>query len=331
MKWIVYSAVLLVVAMMTACSGSKFKVEAEIAGLGNQNVHVVWMGDSGVVDAFIPAQEGKFAVEGSFNEPTVVSILDSHNKPLVRIVASGGDKLKVTGDFNNPHHYRCKGSDVAQEWLDFESEHAALYDMADRTQLDRAIEKYVNEHPSSLVSTLLLVIDYSDSHKAASLLDKVDMKVRSASLCESLERLKAVLNKTDNTLHSMMLCGMNGDFEAVVAAPKGATLIYMWHDNRPERRENVKSMKALSKQWGSRLTIADVSLMPDTLGWRPVVRGDSTSWNHYWAPGSILDPAVEPLHLRDMPVAIVADSTGHIMYRGKDMTAASAALEKYFK
>ncbi len=330
MKRMVYIAVVALVAIMTSCTSSEFKVNIDISGLGNQNLHVVWMDDKGLTDAFVTAEDGKLSIGGNCHEPTVVGILDSYNKPLVRIVVTGGDNITVTGDANNPHHYRCSGNEAAQEWLAFESKHASLYDVPDRAPLDKAIEKYVAENPESLVSTLLLVVDYSDAKKASALLDKVAMKVRPASLCESVERVMAVVEKKDDTLRTMMLCGTEGDFEPVLAAQQGVTLFYMWHESRNERRENVQSMKWLSRHWGNRLTIVDVSLMPDTLGWRSVARLDSASWKHYWVPGSVLDPAVETLRLRTLPETFVTDSTGRILYRGNDMTAVNNTLEKHF-
>lgn len=330
MKWIVYCLLAASLAVMSACDNSTFKISADIASLGNQNVHVVFVSDQGVTDAFFPAQDGKFKIKGTCLGTTVVSVLDAMNKPLFRIAVSGGETVEVAGDYSNPHHYRCKGSKLSEAWMDFEREHADLYDRPNCAPLDSAIEKFVKQNPSNMLSTLLLVVDYSDAEQAAALLTKVDPEARPASLCQSIEQLQAAINKTSTRLHTMMLCGMNGDFEALAPAATGATLIYWWSDNRPERRNDVAAIKALDKKWGARLLIADVALCPDTTGWRPLARSDSASWNHYWAPGSILDPAVEPLHLRRLPVCIVADSTGRQLYRGNDFEQITATLTKYF-
>lgn len=331
MKWIIYCALVAVVTLMSSCDNSTFKISADIAGMGNQNVHIVFMGETGVVDAFIPVNDGKFKIKGNSRDLTVVGILDSQNKPLFRVAVSGGDKVEITGDINNPHHYHCKGSDVAEEWMKFESDNAQLYDMADRTLLDRAIEKYVNENPKSMVSTLLLVADYSDAEAARKLLEKVDVEARPESLVMSIERMYLAEDKASTQLHTMMLCALGGDFEPLVPASNGATLIYWWNDYTPSRRNDIKAIKDLSSQYGDRLMVADVSLVPDTMGWRPTIKADTTQWKHYWAPGSILDPSVEPLRLRHLPVCILADSAGRQIYRGNDMKALAASLDKYFK
>lgn len=331
MKWIIYCALAAVVALMSACDNSTFKISADIAGMGNQNIHVVFLGDSGVSDAFIPVTDGKFKIKGNSHDMTVVGILDSQNKPLFRIAVSGGETVEVTGDINSPHHYRCKGSDAAEQWMDFERENAKLYDMADRSQLDRAIEKYVKENPKNVVSTLLLVADYSNAEAALKLLDKVAVEARPESLVMSIDRMYAVQDKVSKQIHTMMLCSLNGEFEPLVPASSGATLIYWWTDYTPSRRDDIRAIKKLSEQYGERLMVADVSLMPDTMGWRPTIKADTTQWKHYWAPGSILDQAVEPLHLRSLPVCIIADSTGRQIYRGNDIKDITSTLGKYFK
>ena len=98
MKWIIYCALAVAAAMMCACDNSKFSISADIENMGNQNVHVVFLGDSGVNDTFIPTQDSKFSIEGSSQELTVVNVLDSQNKPLFRVAVRGGEKVKVTGD-----------------------------------------------------------------------------------------------------------------------------------------------------------------------------------------------------------------------------------------
>lgn len=331
MKWLIYCALVAMVALTSACDNSTIKIKADIAGMGNQNVHIVFLGDSGVVDAFIPVNDGKFKIKGNSHDLTVVGVLDSQNKPLFRIAVSGGETVEVTGDINSPHHYRCKGSKEGQEWMEFESKHAELYDLADHSQLDRAIEKYVKENPKSKVSTLLLVADYSDAEAAQKLLDKIDAEARPESLVTSIDRMYAVHNKDADKLHSMMLCALGGDFEPLVPAASGATLLYLWGDYSASRRTDISSIKGLKAKFGDRLMVADISLAPDTMGWRPTIKADTTQWKHYWAPGSILDPAVESLRLRRLPVCIAADSTGRQIYRGNDLKALSTALSKYFK
>ena len=108
-----------------------------------------------------------------------------------------------------------------------------------------------------------------------------------------------------------------------------STLIYWWTDNNNSRRENIKDIKKIAEKHGDKLQVADVTLMPDTSAWRAIIKTDSTRWNHYWAPGGILDPSVENLKLRQLPLCIVADSTGKQIYRGSDINAAATTLDKY--
>ncbi|WP_407403165.1 hypothetical protein [Sodaliphilus sp.] len=332
MKWIIYIALAVAAAMMCACDNSKFSIVADIENMGNQNVHVVFLGDSGVHDSFIPTQDNKFGIEGNSQELTVVSVLDSQNKPLFRVAVRGGEKVKVTGDLRKPHEYECEGSETAQEWMKFEKEHAALYDTPDRTALDRAIEQYVHDNPSSVVSALLLVHDYSDqgSDQAKKLLASLDESARPASLVSSMQRLHdAATARPITQLHPMMLCGTTGDFEALQPATSRSTFIYWWLENNPARHAQVSAIRQIASKHGGDVTVADVSLAPDSIGWQYIIKSDSAAWKHYWAPGGILDPSIRDLHITSVPLCIVTDSMGRQLYRGNDIPAAQKALEKY--
>lgn len=332
MKWIIYIALAVVAAMMCACDNSKFSIVADIENMGNQNVHVVFLGDSGVHDSFIPTQDNKFGIEGNSQELTVVSVLDSQNKPLFRVAVRGGEKVKVTGDLRKPHEYECEGSETAQEWMKFEKEHAALYDTPDRTALDRAIEQYVHDNPSSVVSALLLVHDYSDqgSDQAKKLLASLDESARPASLVSSMQQLHdAATARPITQLHPMMLCGTTGDFEALQPATSRSTFIYWWLENNPARHAQVSAIRQIASKHGGDVTVADVSLAPDSIGWQYIIKSDSAAWKHYWAPGGILDPSIRDLHITSVPLCIVTDSMGRQLYRGNDIPAAQKALEKY--
>ncbi len=325
---ILYMAVAVVALVMGSCDSSTFKISADIKGMGNQNLHVVFLGDSGVSDAFIPTQDSKFKIKGSSSELTVVSILDSQNKPLFRLAARGGETLNVTGDINNPHHYKCSGSDVASEWLEFEEKNAQLYDLPDPSKLDAAIEKYVKDNPSSVVSTLLVVVDYSQavSEKGAKLLASIDADARPESLVASLEQAHELMGKPDKQLQTMTLLSSNGEFEPFVPGKARAMIIYWWNTMDEKRTADIESIKALELQHSGQLAVADVNLSPDTVGWQATLANDATAWPHYWAPGSVLDPSVEQLRITVLPMAIVTDSLGRQLYRGQDLKAAAAAV-----
>lgn len=317
---------------MSSCDNATFKVDASIEGMGNQNVHIVFLGDSGVSDAFILVTDGKFKIKGDSHQWTIVGILDSQNKPLCRFAVKGGQTVTLTGDMGKPHFYTVKGNGDAAAWMDFERENAALYDNPDRKPLDDAIAKYVKQNPGSIVSTLLLIADYSDinSPQAHKLLQSIDPDARPESLVSSMQRMQALVDKPETRLHTMMLCGTSGDFEALVPASTGATLIYWWIDVDQKRRQDIAALRRIKDQYGSALSVADVTLRSDTAGWHSVVAGDSAHWQHYWSPGSILDPAVMNLKLRQLPLCIVADSTGKQIYRGNDITDAASVLNRYF-
>ena len=164
MKTLQYLALLLSLTMaMASCSGDSFKIDGKLANFDSGMVRVIFPTDSGMVDEWVNVDnKGKFSYKGAVADPVIVSLLDSRSHLLVMLVASSGDHIKVKGDAAQPKTIKIKGSKVNEDWQLFRDEHAAFYTDPNPSRLDAAIEKYVREHPADLLSTVLLMADYSD-------------------------------------------------------------------------------------------------------------------------------------------------------------------------
>lgn len=323
---------LLGLVALSACSGSGFSIKTNIQNLGSQSVRIIYTGqDGGVRDEFAVAQDGRFEYEGYVGEGiTIVSVFSSNNVPIFRLAVEGGDDVQVRGDFARPHCYECKGSDPSAEWMKFEHDNEEAYSANDTQTLDAAIEKYVKEHRSSVVSTLLLIADYSDlGGKGAKLLESIDEKARPQSLIDSYMALTIATEQPITQLPPMTLCGTDGQFTSLSTSTNKATVIYWWYNSGVDRHNDIVKLASLETELTPDVTFVDVSLDSDSATWHGVVSSDDTNWKHYWAPGSMLDPAVEKLHIKEMPLCIVTDSTGHQIYRGQDIDAVGKTLHKY--
>ena len=320
MRKTAYLLLLLATAVLASCDGSKFNVTADIKSLGNQNVRIIYLGDEGVSDQFVVAKDGKFSFEGHSSSLTVVSILEGQNETMCRFVVSGGDKIELTGDFMMPHHYQCKGNDISEQWMQFERAHSVQYESIDCTVLDDAIEEYVKKNPKSVVSTLLMAFDYSDAmtDKAKKLIASIDREAMQSGLMASIQNMQEYNNIKEVRLYTMMLCNLDGDFESVNAMSNQQTLFYWWLNNNESRRTAVREMKRILKDHQN-LRVIDINMSADTVGWRVTMRNDSTQWKHYWAPGGVMDAALNNLKIRRLPTYILTDSIGRQLYRGIDL------------
>lgn len=81
-----------------ACSGPEsFKVEVEDPSVGTQEITVVYtLADGNRSVVAVPALKGRFEFEGSSAEPSVVEMFTANKRLLGVLVASNGDRLKVS-------------------------------------------------------------------------------------------------------------------------------------------------------------------------------------------------------------------------------------------
>ena len=323
MKTLQYLALLLSLTMaMASCSGDSFKIDGKLANFDSGMVRVIFPTDSGMVDEWVSVdKKGKFSDQGVVADPVIVSLLDSRSHLLVMLVASSGDHIKVKGDAAQPKTLKIKGSKVNEDWQLFRDEHAAFYTDPNPSRLDAAIEKYVREHPADLLSTVLLMADYSDYSdvdKINAMLKGIDVKVRPGSLVRSFEGRS--MNAQTSRLPRIMalkLVKHGGDFEDVSLVDR-MTLISFWANPQDNRSALINKLN----QVGEDIRVIDVLTESDTLRWHQTIAADPKEWKHYWAPGGPMEQDVQLLGIKSLPWYAVTDSTGLVTYSGPSLDAA---------
>lgn len=323
MKTLQYLALLLSLTMtMASCSGDSFKIDGKLANFDSGMVRVIFPTDSGMVDEWVNVDnKGKFSYKGAVVDPVIVSLLDSRSHLLVMLVATNGDHIKVKGDAAQPKTIKIKGSKVNEDWQLFRDEHAAFYTDPNPSRLDAAIEKYVREHPADLLSTVLLMADYSDYSdvdKINAMLKGIDVKVRPGSLVQSFEGRS--MNAQTSRLPRIMalkLVKHGGDFEDVSLVDR-MTLISFWANPQDNRSALINKLN----QVGEGIRVIDVLTESDTLRWHQTIAADPKEWKHYWAPGGPMEQDVQLLGIKSLPWYAVTDSTGLVTYSGPSLDAA---------
>ena len=76
-----------------------------------------------------------------------------------------------------------------------------------------------------------------------------------------------------------------------------------------------------------KVRIVDINIDADSASWNATVTRDSTSWKHYWVPGSMMNSEIIRLQIVSTPTIIVTDSLGKQLYRGNDGTKARQTVE----
>lgn len=321
---------LLAIAMVLAsCSHDRFKIDGKIAHLDMPTVRVLFQGDSGVVDKLVDVDKnGAFSYEGSVSQPVIVSVLDKMDNPIGMMVATNGDHLKMEGDASRTVVVKIKGNRLNEEWQLFKDEHAAFYADANPSRLDAAIEKYVKEHPTDMLSTVLLMADYSDYSdraKVDKLLMSIDVKARPESLIQALAgnssaRKGVVLPR----LMTLNLVNHGSDFEEVKLTDC-VTFISLWAQPQRDRQALDKQLQDVVDSSDGAIHLIDVLTESDTLRWHQTIA--QTPGRHYWAPGGPLEQGIQLLGVTSLPWFAVTDSTGLVKYSGPNITLATRAAK----
>lgn len=324
----------LIAIVMPSCS-SKFRIEGNILNLGNQNVLMVWATADGVKEVRTTAENGKFKLEGASHEPALVVIYNAQNQLIAHFVMEDGDHTQLRGDMDDPLGIEVKSSDVNERWYKFIADHRGEYEQIDRKRLDTSIEKYVADNTDDMLSTLLLVTDYSqlnNQQKMKSLLAKISPDAKPEWLLKAYQRMVERRPKSASRIGSLLLLEDNGDFGSINATTARATLLYLWVNSSAHNAE-MSGLTTLAKEFNnsSQLQICDIYIDPDTASWRGYTAHDGSTWRHFWAPEGPLNSQIKNLAVTTTPLFVVADSLGKVTYNGTDITEAVRQARQLLK
>lgn len=323
----------LVVAVMCSCKkdNKPFKVKVELQGLGSQNVRVVYSGaNGGIVDYWAKCENNTFEIEGTCANPSLLIVYNVMNVPIVKLIVAGGDELEVKGKILEQYELEVKGSEAAEQYNDFMRKHKTEYKSANNQALNTAIENYVKDNPKSIVSTVLVLLDYSpgdDDTAIDKLLDKIDNDAKPESLIESYNLIKSRAKKPTTKLTSLNIFEQSsGDFQTANIKGDKPSVIVFWDRELgiSKRKEIFDEFKMLDL---ARVQVMDISLDIDSTGWYYATHQDATSWKHYWVPGSMMNGEIVSLQVDTTPTIIVTDSLGNQQYRGDDPIKARQTVE----
>ena len=317
---------LILVVALTSCKSDSFKIDGYITNLDVNTVKVVFRGDSGFVEQLANVdKKGHFTFKGESAQPAIVYLLNHHYEPLAVVVAANGDHLKVKGDASKSMSIKVKGNRLNEDWQLFRDEHAAFYTDPNPSRLDAAIEKYVGEHPNDVLSTVLMLVDYSDYSdlaKVNKLLKGISAEARPESLIANLLVTSQLKQRKTNLprLMTLNLVKHGGDFEEIKLTDR-TTLLSLWANPQDDRSTLTANLQALSDKAEGKIHIIDILAESDTLRWHKTIQGES--WPHYWAPGGPLEQGIQMLGITSLPWYAVADSTGLVIYSGPNLDTAT--------
>ena len=319
------TVVLPLVALLAACSSDSFKIDGELTHLDNSRVRVVMRSDSSIVDEWVSLDnKGRFSFTGEAEQPVLVMLMRHNGDLLTTVVAANGDHIKVKGDASQPMGVKVKGNKLNEAWQMFRDEHKDFYISTNPARLDAAIEKYVRENPGEMLSTVLLMADYSDYSdrgKVEKLLKGIDVAARPESLSASFwEAPAAGVKRHQPRLMVLELYKHGGGFEKISLADR-MTLLSLWANPQDNRQAVSKRLQDFNESAaGKDVRVIDILAEGDTMRWHKTIAGEA--WPHYWAPAGPVEKGIQLLGVTTMPWYAVTDSSGLVVYSGPNLDQA---------
>jgi|GEM_PF-451786 len=315
----------LLTLLATSSCGKKnaFKLDAKLANLQPDEVRVIYQNDSGIVDMWVPLSQGKLSYQGTdVSQPVLLTVLDRKSQVLAYAVVQAGDHVKMSGDASKQHAVKVTGTKLNERWQLFRDEHAAFYADPNPSRLDAAIEKYIGENQSDMLSTVLLLVDYSNltnRQHVDEMLKSISDEARPASLTQSYEALSS--GKRSLPRVPQLKLWQRGNYEEVSLLGH-TTLLYLWTRSREVTARNavVNELKELAAN--TAVTVADVLIESDSIMWSKTIAGDSVAWQHYWAPCGPQDGSLRLLGITSTPWFTVTDGDGLVAYNGVNLQQA---------
>ncbi|MGN1246858.1 MAG: DUF4369 domain-containing protein [Muribaculaceae bacterium] len=336
-KSIIALIVAAVALLCAACSSDHFTIEGAIADGGTQNVRVIYATDDGYECAWVTMQEGRFTYQGVSEELVPVWVCNQQKKVIATVLLKNGDDVKIEGSLAAPYSTKVSGTDANEEWSEFIVAHSDDFSNENYAATDAAIEEYIAANQGNVVSTLLLMGNYSDltnKKKVDALLAKIEIDARPESVMRgfyAMQAMRADLTDKDR-MATMTLWSDRDSMENVRPYGTSLSIYYFWNPDDRMRYNDFHTIKDFGKELNSkRLQIVDVNLDSDTLRWKSILRNDSASWRRYWAVGGVVNNYVRSLNLTSTPYYILADSTGRMLYHGDNFAAARKLIENKLK
>jgi hypothetical protein len=202
--------------------------------------------------------------------------------------------------------------------------------MPSSPKLNAAIEEYVKANPKSLVSTLLVMLDYapSDDNKVAQLLSSIDDSAKPKTIIDSYNLIAMRAKAGASSITSFNLLEMKSDdFEVATLTGTGRRNVLLFWDKDMEAIKRDAAFEELRMLDSTLVNIMDINIDSDSVQWRNIVGKTSTTWKHYWAPGSMMNSQLMRLQINSTPTVIVTDSVGKVQYRGADPIKARQIAE----
>ncbi|MBD5180100.1 MAG: hypothetical protein HDT01_02245 [Bacteroidales bacterium] len=317
----------LLAGCLTACGNDDlFTVQANIDGLGTQNVRFIYRNGDREQSGMAMALDGKFSFTGVSKQNTIVDIFTTNRILLGSLVAKNGDNIELTMKLNEPATFSARGNKISEELSNFLSQNKDIVNNLETDKINAAIAEYVSKNRNNPASAFLLFTHFTsniDKQLADSLVKILNEEhLPARDVVEAFTASLISQADTVKTLTEFSFYNLKGDSLTQVKFPgkKGMILALVGDKTPGSPRDSVtKFFNNLNRDHDFELNVIEISIVPDTAEAKRVVKDLEPKYTRGWVPAGIASPSLENVRPAEIPWFIVSDSTGNVIYTGSTL------------
>ena len=303
-------------ALLSCKEDTKFTLQAEMRGLDDKPILVVYDDPTSKLDTIFP-KEGRFNYTFTPDTITLFRLLAPESGNVIPVFADKGQEMKLTGTFETPD---ITGDGMNGEYGTLLKE---IQQTADSIQRTQAVEKFIQTHPASFVSAYLINQYFiqtpsPDTEKIDRLIAPLTGNVKDSRILSVI--LKALPSQEDNQqrnkeyINYFSCKDREGKYIAWSGDKGSYTLINFWASWNEEslaRRDSLA--KFIEKLPEKKFKVLNVSLDYEKDKWLKKCKKDSGKWIETCDFKGWNNPIVKQNHIQDIPDNILINNSRKIV------------------
>ncbi len=337
----IVSLIILCILLLQGCVKNEVSIEFSLPAKVNDAYKMTYYASDKAkgwyVETVAAVQQGKAKITLATRNPSLVFIMGNDPVPRAVFYIERGNKIKISGDGNNPVSWMIKGNELSEEWSRWRISSRTALSSANGSKINTAVAYYVKKNPEKPLSTLLLLTYYdrrlnpSGFNSLWKLLKGKALEPKWIQLVGRSDMLpEAPLLPENPNLLILRSLGNGVDTLKLDSIP---AILYFWRNADSERDNGINILRNLSKDYpdsASRI-IADISFDSDSLSWSSRAKRDSLSKVlRAWEIHAEADTTLMRMGIERTPWFIVLDSKGKQKYAGENPEMADSIFRKSF-
>ena len=329
-----------ILVLLCGCRAKYFTLEFKFPAETDTTVRLLYHAadkrSGRFMEPVVAVQGGKGTMECPAILPSVIYVLSSSGKPIIAFYAERGDKIAITSESTDPLTWKITGNKLSEQWSEWRLENLDILRGHDVKRINEAVSTFIENNPSSRLSTLLLLTTYDrrENPRGYAFLWK---KLKGDALDENLISLVARADQTDSELSSegrLKEFSLRTTYGIDTIRPGKPSILYFWHSGQMLRNDGISLLRRLARDFNDSTgrVIADICLDSDSIAWRSPLHNDSlTHTIRGWMPRGEVDSVAINLRVSRTPFFIITDAKGKIIYRGEQPAEAEIEFRKFKK